>query len=197
MQPVATLRRPARMFRVVRAVAALSMALILSSVPLASVSACSCAMTTLPDAIRAADVAIVGSTVGADAAGRDEMGERVLTTWAVERSRDPMEGSRIGIESWRDSGANCGISFADGERWLVLAYSEFGALTTNSCLQNRRLDGSDPEAEAAISELLTEVPSAEEAAAAPLEIPTPIIGIGLTALAVVAASIIAFRRERD
>lgn len=185
------------MLRIVRALAALSMALILSSVPLTTVTACSCAMTTLPDAIRAADVAIVGSTLSTAGAGEDEIGERVLTTWAVERSRDPMEGSRIGIESWRDSGANCGIGFADGERWLVLAYSELGALTTNGCLQNRRLDGGDPEAEAAIAELLTEVPSAQEPAAAPVEIPAPIIGIVLAAFAVVAASIVAFRRERS
>ena len=84
------------------------MALTLSSVPLVTVNACSCAMATLPDAIRAADVAIVGSTLSTAAAGTDELGDRVLTTWAVERSRDPMEGSRIGIESWRDSGATAG-----------------------------------------------------------------------------------------
>jgi hypothetical protein len=183
------------MVRIVRVLAALSIALTLSSVPLATVSACSCAMATLPDAIRAADVAIVGSTLSTAAAGKDEIGDRVLTTWAVERSRDPIDGSRIGIESWRDSGANCGIGFADSERWLVLAYSEFGALTTNGCLQNLRLDGSDPDAEAVIAELITEVPSAEEPAAAPVEIPAPIIAIGLTALVVVVASVIAFRRE--
>ena len=177
------------MVRVVRALAALSMALTVSSVPLATVSACSCAMAALPDAIRAADVAIVGSTLSSAPAGKDEIGDRVLTTWAVERSRDPIEGSRIGIESWHDSGANCGISFADGERWLVLAYSEGGALTTNGCLQNRHLDGSDLEAEAAIAELLTEVASAEDPAAAPVEIPAPIIGIALAAFVVVAASV--------
>jgi hypothetical protein len=153
-------------------------------------------MSALPDAIREADVAIVGSTLGTAAAGKDALGDRVLTTWAVERSRDPIE-ARIGIESWRDSGANCGISFADGERWLVLAYSEAGALTTNGCLQNRHLDGGDLEVEAAIAELLTETPSAEERAAAAVEIPAPIVGIVLAAFVVVAASIIAFRRERS
>jgi hypothetical protein len=173
------------------------MALTLSSVPLVTVNACSCAVATLPDAIRAADVAIVGSTLSTAAAGTDELGDRVLTTWAVERSRDPIEGSRIGIESWRDSGANCGIGFADGERWLILAYSEVGALTTNGCLQNRRLDRGDPEAEAVIAELLTEVPSSEEPAAAPVEIPIPIIGIALAGLVVLAASTLAFRRERS
>jgi hypothetical protein len=197
MQPSRGPARPAHMLRVVRAFAALSLALGLSAVPLTTVQACSCVPSALPDAAVAADVAFVGTSLGSTPAGRDEMGERVITTWVVERSRDPIDGSRIDVGSHADSGANCGISFADGERWLVLADSALGALITSGCAQNRILDGADAEAEAVIAELLTEVPRAEEPGPAPIEIPAPVIGIGLAAIVVVAASIVAFRRERS
>ena len=193
MQPNPTLGRPARMVHVARALAALSLALSLSAVPIAVVQACSCASSPLPEAILTADLAIVGTSTGSMPIGRDEMGERVLTTWIVESSRDPIEGARVDIQSWSDSGANCGISFAEGERWLVLAYSEFGALTTNSCLQNRRLNEGDAEAEAAIAELVTDVPSGEQVAA-PVEVPVPVIGILAAVVLIGAASVLAFRR---
>lgn len=194
MEPASALRRPERMLRLVRALAALSLALGLSAVPLATVTACSCAMSELPDAILAADVAIVGTVEGSVDLGRNDMGERVQTTWRVERSRDAI-GTPLRLESWGDSGANCGISFAAGERWLVLAYRGDSALETNSCMQNRRLDGSDPEGEAVIAELVTETPSTDQETTS--AVPAPIIAMALAVLLVGAASVIAFRRAES
>jgi hypothetical protein len=184
------------MLRVVRALAALSLAMGMSAVPLTTVRACSCAGGELSDAVMAADVAIVATSQGSRPSGSDWMGEHVVTTWVVERSRDPIESSRVDIGSHADSGANCGVSFAAGERWLVLADSAPGALVTSGCALNRRLDGGDAEADAVIAELLTEVPDPEEPAGAALEIPASIIGVGLVAIVVVAASVLGFRRER-
>jgi hypothetical protein len=183
--------------RVLRAAAAIGLAVALSATPTAIVSACSCAGGPLEGAVAEATVAIVGSPMGIRATGRDDMGtERVVTTWAIEYSRDPIDAGRVEIESWTDSGANCGISFADGERWLVLAYAMDGrTLETNGCMQNRRLDGSDPEAEAVVAEMVTEPPGDEGSSTdAGLDIPTPILALGAVLILVGAVSLLAFRR---
>jgi hypothetical protein len=120
------------MIHAVRALGALSLAVALSAVPIATVSACDCAFTELREAIDSAEQAIVGTSGGSVEVGRNETGERVQTTWTVERSRDAI-GPSLRVESWRDSGANCGISFAAGERWLVLAYIGESTLETNGC----------------------------------------------------------------
>jgi hypothetical protein len=60
-------------------------------------------------------------------------------------------------------------------------------------MPNRRLDGNDPEAEALVAELLTEIPSDGEVEPAPL-LPLPIIGIAVAAVLVAVASVFAFRR---
>ena len=179
-----------------RALAALTFAVSVTAVPLATVSACSCAMSELPEAIRTADLAVVATSVSVQSRGAGEMGERLVTTWNVERSRDPIDARQIDIESWGDSGANCGMSFATDERWLVLAYTgEEGALETNSCMQNRRLDGSDPEAEALISEAVTETPTGAAAAEAGIDIPLPLLVMGGAIVLIAAISALAFRRS--
>ena len=178
-----------------RALAALSFAVAVTAVPLATVSACSCAMSDLPDAIQSAELAVVATSVSVQPMGKGEIGDRLVTTWNVERSRDPLDVNEIQIESFADSGANCGISFGTDERWLVLAYAaEGGALETNGCMQNRRLDGSDPDAEALISELLTETPSGTPAEAG-IDVPTPILVIGAAVVLLGAVSALAFRRS--
>jgi hypothetical protein len=188
--------RPHAVHRLVRAVAALSFSVAVTAVPLATVSACSCAMSELPEAIRTADLAIVATSVAVESRGAGEIGERIATTWNVERSRDAIETSRISIESWADSGANCGMSFASEERWLVLAYAgDGGVLETNGCMQNRRLDGSDPEAEALITEALTEVPTGEPVQEAGIDVPIPIFVIGGAVVLLGAISFLAFRRS--
>jgi hypothetical protein len=181
--------------RLVRAIAALSFSVAVTAIPLATVSACSCAMSELPEAIQTADLAVVATSVAVEPRGKGEIGDRLATTWDVERSRDPLAAGRISIESWADSGANCGMSFGVDERWLVLAYAgDAGVLETNSCMQNRRLDGSDPEAEALVLEALTETPSIAPAEAGP-DIPTPIFVIGGAVVLLGAVSVLAFRRS--
>src|SRR5918995_4138129 len=142
---------------VIRLLHAAILAIGLAAVPVASAVACSCAMTEFDVAIADAEVAIVGVAVSSEPAAGDELGETMLTTWQLSRSRDPLDTDAIAIRSWKDSGANCGISFASGERWLVLAYRGEQGLETNGCMMNRRLDGSDPEAEELISEALRPV----------------------------------------
>ena len=89
------------------------------------------------------------------------------------------------------------MSFGVDERWLVLAYADdAGVLETNSCMQNRRLDGSDPEAEALIARgCSTETPSIAPAEAGPRR-PDPdprVIGGAVVLLGAVSA--LAFRRS--
>ena len=189
-------RRPHAVHRLVRTLAALSFSVAVTAVPLATVRACSCAMSELPGAIREADLAVVAVSVAGESRGKGEMGERMATTWDVERSRDPLDARTISIETWGDSGANCGMSFATDERWLVLAYAgEGGVLETNSCMQNRRLDGSDPEAEALITEALPETPTGAPVDEAGIDIPIPILVMTGVVVLVGAISAIAFRRS--
>lgn len=155
-------------------------------------------MIELPDAVRTADVAFIGTLQGTDppigqgAAPR----EQVAWTWSVERSRDPLEVEQVTIAGWRDDGANCGVAFEADERWLVLAYLEESRLTTNGCMANRLLDGTDPDAEAMIDEMLpATVPTSPAEPRGP-EIPIPMVILLGGVAAVGAVSLLAFRRGR-
>jgi hypothetical protein len=167
----------------------------LVTVPVASVMACSCAAAEFDEAIAAADVAVVGVAVSAQPAGGDELGEAVLTTWQLSRSRDALGTDAIAIRSVKDSGANCGISFASGERWLVLAYRGEQGLETNGCMMNRRLDGSDPDAEIVVASMLPAVIPTEAASSPGVEIPVPVLVLLATGVLIGVASLIAFRRS--
>ena len=178
-----------------RLLQALLLAIGLAAVPVATVMACSCAMTDFNEAVSTADVAIVGTAVSAEAAGNDEFGEgALLTTWEVTRSRDPLGTASIAIRSVNDSGANCGISFGSGERWLVVAYRGEQGLETNGCMHNRRLDGSDPEMERAVASMLPEVEAVAPEVEPGLQVPAPIIGLVAAGLLIGIASLVAFRR---
>lgn len=179
----------------VRLVQAAILAIGLAIIPLATVSACSCAMQELPEAIATADVAVVGTVASVEATGNVDFGEGVLTTWAVTSSRDPMPSATIAIRSVADDGANCGISFGRSERWLVLAYRGEQGLETNGCMMNRRLDGGDAEAEALIAEAMTPVSATTEAGAPDPTVPMPLIGLAAAGLVVAVVSLLAFRRS--
>jgi hypothetical protein len=179
-----------------RALLAMVTALLLTAVPIATVSACSCAMSDFDQAVGEADVAFVGRPISVEAAARNDIGETVLTTWEVERSRDPIPAGTVAIRSWADSGANCGISFATDERWMVLAYASEGALETNGCMQNRRLDGSDPDGEATIASMLPVVATPTAVEDEEFAIPLPVVGVAAATLLLVAVSLLAFRRQR-
>lgn len=166
-----------------------------SIVPLRTVSACSCAMQGLPEALASADVAVVGTVASVEPTVDADFGDGVLTTWAVTSSRDPMGTGTLAIHSVQDSGANCGISFGMKERWLVLAYRGERGLETNGCMMNRRLDGGDPEAEALVAEAMTPVNAEAEADEPAVSIPAPIIGLGAAGLLIALVSLLVFRRS--
>ena len=114
--------------------------------------------------------------------------------WSIERSRDALEVSEATIGGWRNDGANCGVDMEVGQRWLVLASLGENGLETNGCMQNRRLDGDDPDA-AAIVEEMVPVAAAPEPAAAQMPVPLPIIAAGAALLLVAGLSYLAFRRR--
>ncbi len=170
----------------------------LAAVGPARVAACSCAWAELPVAVREADVAFVGTLVGGSAQGNGAgpIQQPILTTWAVERSRDPLDTDRMDISTWPDDGANCGTAFGANERWLLLAYQGENGLETNGCMRNHRFDGGDPESEAIIEELVTvPVTASASPADAGIEVPVPVlIGLG-GLLAIGLVSVLAFRRR--
>lgn len=177
-----------------RLVQAAVLAIGVSIVPLATVSACSCAMLDLPEAIATADVAVVGTVASVEPTGGGDLGEGIRTTWTLSSSRDPLDTTSLAIHSLKGDGANCGISFGVKERWLVLAYRGEQGLETNGCMMNRRLDGGDAEAEALIAEAMTPVAATEATDASP-PLPVPLIGLGAAALLIAAVSLFAFRRS--
>lgn len=166
-------------------------------VPLGQVAACDCAMTDLPQAILEADVAIIGTPIGsAEAEAVADLGEKPTAyVWTVERSRDPMSATTLTVAAWPDNGANCGITFAADDRWLLLAHHADGGLETNSCMRNTRLADAAPE-DIEIIESMVALPVASgEGLESWVSLPTPIL-VALGALAVlVVVSVAAFRRS--
>lgn len=180
-----------------RALAAVALVVGVSAVPVATVMACSCMETELPDAVRDADLAIVGTLVaqgGAEPAlGAPGGPAEIEFVWQVERSRDALDSDQVSLAAWEDDGANCGVRFASNERWLVLGYVEEGRLLTNGCMRNMRLDGSDPEGEAMVDSLVPVAVTASPATSE-LSIPFPLIVVGGAALLIGLIGLVAFRR---
>ena len=184
--------------RLTRAAFALALVAGLSAVPIAQVAACDCARTELPEAVRDAEVAIVGTLAGeAEAAARPgvvgQPTERAWT-WTIERSRDPLSVDHITIHAWEDDGANCGITFGANERWLVLGYLEEGRLLTNGCMRNQRMDGSDPQGEETIESLLPYSVGAGNPSSDGISIPVPLLVAGAATLLLGLIGLVAFRR---
>ena len=96
--------------------------------------------------VREAEVAFVGTLVGGSAEGKagGAVQQPILTTWAVERSRDPLDSDRMSISTWPDDGANCGTAFGANERWLLLAYEGERPHSDLSSAKRLRVEG--PEA---------------------------------------------------
>ena len=178
----------------VRLIQAAILAIGVSIIPVATVSACSCAMSELDDAVLTADVAIIGTAVSAEPAGGGDIGEMELTTWEISQSRDDIDTDVLEILSAKDNGANCGITFGADERWLVLAYAGERGLETNGCMLNRRLDGSDPEMEAAVASMMPAAVTPDDAADSDVEIPVPVLVVAAVGLLIAAVSAFAFRR---
>jgi hypothetical protein len=173
------------------------------AIPTARVAACSCAFTEMPQAIRDADVAFIGTLVATDSAipaMDDPAMEEIAWTWSVDRSREPISADRAFVSAWPDNGANCGVAFAIDERWLVLGQIEDGRLQTNGCMRNHRMDGSDPDTEAIIDEMVTATvgvtPRETPGPGSELGVPIPVLVALAGAAIVLAASVWAFRRAR-
>ena len=180
------------------------LALGISTVPLGTVHACSCAMPGGPaEVVASADVVFVG-TVADTAAAPGETGPMIRHAFAVERASAETE-SLIEVQSLDDpGGAACGITFGVGERWLVAAYRDGATLQTNLCSGNQRTDEMPPAELAAYEELLSSVP--EPADPSPQEVPggvspalvaTAVAAVaGLALAAVLVVVIRAGRRHR-
>lgn len=183
--------------RAVRGLAVLGIVLGVSIVPLHRVAACDCALTDLPEAIREAEVAIIGTLAGAAAPPLRPgvVAEPTEHVWNVERARDPMSAITISIAAWPDDGANCGITFGADERWLILAYQGEGGLETNGCMHNTRLSDAAAEDLEAIDALVATSVAPGSVTESASEVPAPLL-VAVGALAVVAViSFLAFRRS--
>lgn len=170
-------------------------ALAFTAVPTVSVMACSCMETTVEQAVAEADLAIVGTLVSVQAPPPDAMDQPMTMEWAIERSRDPLSVDRATIIGYPDNGANCGVAFDVGDRWLVLASLTEDRLETHGCLPNRLLTGDDPDSAAIIESMhsVGQVDSPEPAASGELSL--PLIGGGAALLLVAVLSLLAFRRR--
>ena len=151
---------------------------------------------SVEQAVAEADLAIVGTLVAAQAPPPDVLDQPMTMEWAIERSRDPLDVDRATISGWPDNGANCGVSFEVGDRWLVLASRTEGGLETNGCLPNRRLDADDPES-ASIVEDMTPVGGSTppDTTQGGVELPVPLLVGGVALALLVGLSIVAFSRR--
>lgn len=178
-----------------RTVLAVVAALAFTAVPTVTVLACSCMEMPFNQAVAEADLAIVGTLVASDPPAQGDLDQPIAMEWAVERSRDPLDVERVTIVGWPDNGANCGVSFEVGQRWLLLAYRGEGALETNGCMQNRSLAADDPEASAIADAFVTVGATQESPSASSIELPMPLIVGGAALLLVALMSLLAFRRR--
>ena len=181
-----------RLFRPFLAVAA---ALAFTAVPTVSVMACSCMETSVEQAVAEADLAIVGTLLAVQAPPAEALDQPMAMEWAIERSRDALDVDRATIIGWPDNGANCGVSFEVGERWLVLASMTDGGLETHGCLPNRPLEADDPESAAIVDAMTPVGSSATPEPAESGELPLPLIGGGAALALLAVLSALAFRRR--
>lgn len=187
------------MIRIARLALSLLAIVMIMAVP-SRVAACSCMEQTLADAVRGAHLAFVGTLADTDRPIPDTMqpgGGEIVWSWDVERSRDAIDTARIELAAWPDDGANCGVAFGLGERWLVIAHESEGRLSSSSCSMNQRMDGVDPVVAKQIEGMLTVVPVAEpaESAGQPAAA-SPVVFIVGAIVVLVAVSGWAFLRRR-
>lgn len=122
-------------------VAVLSLGLVAATA--GEAQACSC-MVPPPaqEALEDADAVFVGKVLGGEA--RDRTLEVRL---AVERRWKGAESEEITVRT-ATSGAACGFSFAEGERYLVYGYEHEGVLRVSLCSRTQPLDRAGEDIEA-------------------------------------------------
>lgn len=183
--------------RLWRTLLALAFGVLVTSIPMARVAACSCGMGETAETIRRAQLAFVGTVTDQRDLGRhNEFGDAMREyAFAVGRSTLPTgEIARIVAGS---SGASCGITFAAGEEWLIVAQRTAEGMETNLCSGNVRMSDIGAGERAEILEMLPSQPSATPGTAealpsdpteAPAETPER-IGAGTLAVGVAAGGL--------
>jgi hypothetical protein len=172
------------------------------AMPLAFVAACSCAGFGGPEeSIAAAELAFVGTAIESAPGGGDPamgMGT-VRYAFEVERASAPTDAV-LEVQALDDpGGAACGFSFATGERWLVMAHRQDGALHTNLCSGNlllTQLDEGDLERVMGALPVTPDPPAEAESASGQPAALLPVIIGGLAAVALLGVMLIAFRGDR-
>ena len=198
MQPVAAILRPARML--LRAVAAIGLAIGLLVTPAATVNACSCAGLGGPvdiakQAAADADLAFIGTVVDAGPGPADPggFGPTVTYAFAVERATAPV-AAVIEVQTLDDpGGASCGFAFGLDETWFVTTYEHQGVLHTGLCSGNTELEALGDLERDQLLAMLTLEPIPMSAPAEEIPWP-PIAGVALGILAVGSVMVVAFRR---
>lgn len=176
---------------IVRCLVAAALAITTLAAPVATVHACSCMAFSAAEAVKAADLAFVGTVVDSAPGGQDPAMGMALIRYAfeVERASEPI-GPIVEVVSHDDpGGASCGFTFGGAERWFVASTSEGGLLRTNLCSGNRFMDDLGSAELDELVRLLPAEPVAESPdPAAPSETPS---GTGIDG-AVLAAVLIGF-----
>ncbi len=173
----------------------------LLSMPIAQVSACSCALFGPEEAARGADAVFAGTVVGDRSAGVDvgrpfaatvpfpeQFGQRIYT-FAVDGVAKGDVASVVDVLAGGD-GAMCGMSFGMDERWLVFTTFDGAVHSTGLCSGNMPLE------EGADAPLPLTAPTAAEGEPVPAELPLPALALLGVVVLVLTVSWLAFRRER-
>lgn len=184
----------------VRGLAAVALAVVLTAVPISRVAACSCAAFSTEEAIANAQLAFIGTVADQKEVGvRNDFGDEMRQyAFAVERATAATDA--VAIVRAGTSGASCGITFANGERWLIIATRGQTGLETSLCSGNLRLADLEVAEAERISALLPPVsgepPASGEEFADEPGVPMGPIAIGAAALLLAAAAFVAFRHAR-
>jgi hypothetical protein len=189
--------------RLFSAISALVLALAMSWVPVGVAHACSCLSLGGPvDAAVAAagdaSIAFTGTVVGARPVPERPggFGSMVAYAFEVDHASDDVE-TPLEVHALDDGGgASCGFTFGMGEEWFVTATAEDGALQTNLCRGNLRLEDLDPAEGERLRAALPEQPAAGGPAQPQrFEVPWVLI-LALSGLAAaVGITVFAFRGE--
>ena len=179
-----------------RTLLALAFGVLVTSIPIARVAACSCGMGETAETIRRAQLAFVGTVTDQRDTGRQsEFGDRMHEyAFAVERSTLPTDELAVIVAG--SGGSTCGMTFANGEEWLIIAQRTAVGMETNLCSGNVRMSDVGARERAEILEMLPSQPSAtpgtveapSEPSARPAETPQQ-IEAGTLAVSLVAGGL--------